>query len=413
MFKKRLQQVLLPIVLMTTVAILAGLMIADRSLAYFRAQSNREAAAWIGFVLEQDPDVAQTEIMQVLENLSEGNELNDQIRAGQAVLAKYGYLEQDFASRSAEYVWRAAMRGILVSVVGMSLILAGYFWWKDWRYSRQIKRLVVYLQDLSTQTYDLRLEYNSENELSFLSNELYKITVLLKEAAELNRRERQNLEVALADISHQLRTPLTSLQVTLDNLYDDREMPEELRQDFLRSAGHQVEAMSDLVMTLLNLARLDNKTIQMHDSSLTAGELLHAVQEKVAVLADIADVEIVLTGDRDGIIEVDTKWQTEALVNIIKNCIEHSPAGEKITINVKVSPLFAKIIITDHGQGIPAGEVRRIFERFYRASNAVDGSIGIGLSFAKAIIEADGGQITVKSTEGEGTEFCVKYLRQG
>ena len=203
------------------------------------------------------------------------------------------------------------------------------------------------------------------------------------------------------------------MQVTLDNLYDDREMPEELRQDFLRSAGHQVEAMSDLVMTLLNLARLDNKTIQMHDSSLTAGELLHVVQEKVAVLADIADVEIVLTGDRDGIIEVDTKWQTEALVNIIKNCIEHSPAGEKITINVKVSPLFAKIIITDHGQGIPAGEVRRIFERFYRASNAVDGSIGIGLSFAKAIIEADGGQITVKSTEGEGTEFCVKYLRQG
>lgn len=409
-FKKNFKQVFLPILAAGIVAMIFGAGIINHSLAQYRTQSNREAAAWVGFVLEQNPEIDQVEIAQALHQMSSGAGLEDQIQAGMALLAKYGYLKEDFVSQSAEQVWQTALLSVTVSVLVVGLILTVYFWLKDWRYGRQVQRLIVYLQDLSMHAYDLRLEYNTESELSFLSNELYKITVLLKEAADLNHQERQNLETALADISHQLRTPLTSLQVTLDNLYDDPEMPRELRQDFLRSAGQQVEAMSDLVMTLLNLARLDNKTIQMHNESLTASELLMAVRQKVEVLADIAEVEIISSGDLEGKIDLDLKWQTEALANIIKNCIEHSPTGAVININVKVSPLFAKFVITDHGEGIPAGEVRHVFERFYRASNAIDGSIGIGLSFAKAIIEANGGQITVKSTEGEGTEFCVKYF---
>jgi len=411
MIAKNFKKVVLPVVIIVMIVALVTIMVMNKMQQQFRTEANYEASAWVGLLAENVPELGQAEIVQFLQDLQHHPEKMSQTKIGEDILAGYGYFPEDFVSQSSEYLWRQMIVVAMLSLSATGVATIGYFWWKDWHYSQQIRKLVVYLQELSTKAYDLRLEYNTEDELSFLSNELYKITIVLKEAAKNNHQERKNLEVALADISHQLRTPLTSLQVTLDNLSDDPEMPVEIRQDFLRSASRQVDSMSDLVTTLLNLAKLDNKTIQMKDARITAKALLGYVQEKIAVLADIADVEIVFSGELDKEVKLDAKWQTEALANIVKNCIEHSRAGGQVDINVKNSPLFTRFIITDYGDGISGNELKHIFERFYRASNAVDGSVGIGLSFAKAIIEADNGQVSVKSIEGQGTEFRVTYFK--
>lgn len=235
--------------------------------------------------------------------------------------------------------------------------------------------------------------------------------VLLREAADNNQKARQQLETALADISHQLRTPLTSMQVMVDNIYDDPEMPSAVRQDFLRSISRQVEAMSNLVMTLLNLAKFDNGSIVLQRLPVEAGELLREVRQKLEIMADLRGVEIVLKGDLSAKARLDRRWQVEALTNIVKNCLEHSPAGSKVTATVQNSPLFLRLQIHDTGEGIAAKDLRHIFERFYKAKNSAADSVGIGLAFAKTAIEADNGQISVKSQEGKGTEFTVTYFK--
>ena len=188
-------------------------------------------------------------------------------------------------------------------------------------------------------------------------------------------------------------------------------MPLAVRQDFLRSISRQVESMSNLVMTLLNLAKFDNGSIRLQQLPVEAGELLREVRQKLEVLADLRGVTIVLVGDLRAKARLDRRWQAEALANIVKNCLEHSPADSEVTITVTNSPLFLRFKIKDVGEGIAAKDLHHIFERFYKAKNSAVDSVGIGLAFAKTVIEADNGQISVKSQEGQGTEFTVTYYK--
>lgn len=298
---------------------------------------------------------------------------------------------------------------LLVCFVGFLLAIVIYFGIDSTREKKKILRTVEYVRKMNQRVYDLKPDEEAEDELSLLTNELYKTTVLLQETAELDRRRAKNLEIALADISHQLRTPLTSLQITLDNLYDNPDLDVKTRREFLRTAGRQAEQMSELVVTLLNLAKLDNGTLKMKPQEITAGDLLAGVVDNLKVLAELEDVKLQVAGELMARLRVDKKWQTEALTNIAKNCIEHSAPGQTVQMRVESSAIFTKIVISDSGDGIPAGEVRHVFERFYKAKNARAESVGIGLAFAKTVIEADGGQVRVRSRVGEGTRFVVSY----
>lgn len=271
--------------------------------------------------------------------------------------------------------------------------------------------MVDYVHKINQRGYDLKLDENSEEELSLLTNELYKTTVLLQEAAEAERKRTKNLETALADISHQLRTPLTSLHITLDNLSDHPELGPETRQDFLRLAGRQVEQMSGLVVTLLNLAKLDNGTLKMNPKIVTVSDVMDKVTENLSVLAEINNVEIKVSGDLSAKLKIDPKWQVEALANIVKNCIEHSGEGQTVEIAVERTAIFTRIIVSDSGEGISPEDLRHVFERFYQTKNAREGSFGIGLSLSKKLIESDGGQVKVKSRNKVGTKYIVTYFK--
>ena len=400
---RRWAKIILPVgAIMLIIGAISGLTFLEIMQRY-RQASNQEISAIVGVAITGGNDV------EIIANLRQPN--LEQISAGAEVLRQYGYFASDFASPSASWLFMRAFILILITLLVFAASAIAYFGWRDWRRNKQITRLIDYMQHLSERIYDLHLEENSEDELSILSNELYKIMVLLREAAGNNQKAKQQLETALADISHQLRTPLTSMQVMVDNIYDDPRMPLAVRQDFLRSISRQVESMSNLVMTLLNLAKFDNGSIRLQQLPVEAGELLREVRQKLEVLADLHGVTIVLVGDLRAKARLDRCWQAEALANIVKNCLEHSPADSEVTIIVTNSPLFLRFKIKDVGEGIAAKDLHHIFERFYKAKNSAVDSVGIGLAFAKTVIEADNGQISVKSQEGQGTEFTVTYYK--
>lgn len=401
--RRRFFKVILPIVVLGMVAVVGSCAMLYGIQAIHRRAANQEVSAIIGAATTSADSEA------LIRNLRQPS--TEAVAKGAELLRQYGYLPDDYAASSAEQFFSQALWLVVIALMLFMMAAMLYFGWLDWHRSRQILRLGTYLQNLNDHIYDLHLDENSEDELSVLSNELYKIMVLLREAADNNQKSRQQLETALADISHQLRTPLTSMQVMVDNIYDDPKMPAAVRQDFLRSISRQVESMSSLVMTLLSLAKFDNGSIQLQQLPVEARELLQSVREKLEILADLRGITIKMAGDLQAKARLDRHWQVEALTNIVKNCLEHSPAESTVEIMVVDSPLFLRFKIRDHGEGIAAQDLRHIFERFYKAKNSAADSIGIGLAFAKTIIEADKGQISVKSQEGEGTEFTITYYK--
>lgn len=399
---RRLFRVALPVVVITLIVGTISCLIFLEIEQKYQQRANQEITGLVGVV------VSGGGTAEIVANLRHPS--SEQVSAGAELLRQYGYFPSDFASPSAQKLFWQALLLVLLTLIISALLTIGYFSWRDWRRDQQIAKLIEYMQHLSERIYDLRLNENSEDELSILSNELYKVMVLLREAADSSEKAQKQLETALADISHQLRTPLTSMQIMVDNIYDDPKMPVAVRQDFLRSISRQVESMSNLVTTLLNLAKFDNGSIHLQRLPVKAGELLTEVRQKLEVLAELCGVTIAVEGDTKAQARLDRRWQVEALTNIVKNCLEHSQPGGKVTITVINSSLFLRFKIQDNGEGIAAKDLRHIFERFYKAQNSHAESVGIGLAFAKAIIEADHGQINVKSAEGKGTTFTVTYF---
>lgn len=373
---------------------------------YYQAEINQEYASLLGVVASQAPTVEMSKLIQSLRYPSTETQ-----QIGMKILRDYGYRPQDSVSEPTQDYLKTTLLVVAGGLTIFAVVTVLYFWWLDYCRQRQIRQLVDYLEELNSQTHDLKLAENREGEFSLLTNQLYKLIITQRTVAHTNQEDRQKLETALADISHQLRTPLTSLQITVDNLVADPAMPVSQRQEFLNSTSRQLEQMSSLVTTLLHLTKFDNHSIKLASQRLVVGELLNTVIQNLAVLAELNDLELILQGDLQVEVRLDARWQTEALTNIIKNCLEHSPRGEKIIITIKDCPLFLKIIIEDHGEGIAPSDLRHIFERFYSIKSSRHAGVGIGLAFAKAIIEAENGQIAVQSTPGKGTKFSITYFK--
>ena len=254
-------------------------------------------------------------------------------------------------------------------------------------------------------------EENDNSELSKLRNELYKTTILLKETAEQSEKEKENLSTAIADISHQLKTPLTSIRIMLDNISDNPDMEKEIREDFLSDISKQIDWISSLVISLLKIAKFDAGTIKMENKEINVKDLINNVIENLAIIIEVKEIKIITNIDESATFIADYKWQLEALTNILKNAIEHSRQSSKIYITVENTSLFLKIKIQDEGQGISKKDLKHIFERFYRTQNSSENSIGIGLALAKTIIEQNNGYIKVDSEIDKGTTFEIRFLK--
>lgn len=356
----------------------------------------------INNVMEKYPEVKEEDILKIINNRDDSSE---------NILEKYGYDDElSYIKELRENINKNLINtAVLIGIFGIASlsIFMRYVLIQE----KELKEINEYIKEVNNKNYSLKIEDNKDGELSRLRNELYKTTVILREAAENSEEEKEKLSIAIADISHQLKTPLTSIRIMLDNISDNPDMPQEIRENFIQDISKQVEHMSSLVISLLKIAKFDAGTIKMENEEIDAKKLIDSVINNLAILIEIKEIEVITKIDEKAIFIADYKWQQEALTNILKNAIEHSQPKSNIYIIVENTSIFLKIKIKDEGQGIEQKDLKHIFERFYRAKNCNEDSIGIGLSLAKTIIEQNNGYIKATSEVGKGTLFEIKYIK--
>lgn len=289
--------------------------------------------------------------------------------------------------------------GIILSVV--------FYVFTKQRY-RKIEELNDYLSEVCSGNYELAVNDNAEGELSILKNNLYKVMILLRTASEDAKKDKLYLADSLADISHQLKTPLTSMMIITEVLQDEKD--EEKRAGFIRIIEEQLEKMKWLITTLLKLSKLDADTADFNMKSLNCADIIDRSINPFLVQAEIRKIKIskhvnpfIFTGDEN--------WSVEALENIIKNCLEHTSDGGTLNINTNSTTIYNEIVISDNGSGIAKEDLPHIFERFYHGKNSSAESVGIGLALSKAVFSKENANIDVKSKEGIGTKFTIRFYK--
>jgi signal transduction histidine kinase len=294
--------------------------------------------------------------------------------------------------------------GVSILLISCSLIFT------KWRY-REIEKLSSYLKQISSGDFHLDVRDNSEGELSLLKSDIFKVTRMLSEQGTLLHEDKAKLTNAISDISHQLKTPLTSMIVMAD-LLRDKGLEDGKRAEFTRNLQVQLERMEWLVSSLLKLSKIDAGTITFKKEKVLVAPLIQAAIDPLLIPMDIKIQHVEINGDEQVAFIGDFNWTAEALINIIKNGVEHTEVGGEISIHFSENALFTEITICDNGKGIAKEDLPYIFRRFYKGKNAGDDSVGIGLAMAYSIITSQHGDIEVNSQPGVGTTFQIKFYKQ-
>ena len=293
-----------------------------------------------------------------------------------------------------------------ISALVLCIVLNIIFFLNNKKRYDKINELNNYLSLVCSGNYDLDIDDNTEGELSILKNNLYKVIVLLRSSNEAVKKEKLSLSDSLADISHQLKTPLTSLMVMADLLKDEKDS--EKRLGFIEIMENQLDKMNWLISTLLKLSKLDAGTAGFNIGMLKISSIIAESLKPFIVSAGLKNITI-KTNINDFTFSGDENWCAQAFENIIKNCLEHTENGGAVEINASKNPIYNEIIISDNGCGIPPEELPHIFERFYHGKNTEKESVGIGLAFSKAVINSFGGIIDAQSEVGTGTKFIIRF----
>lgn len=292
-------------------------------------------------------------------------------------------------------------------ICGLGNALLCLFYTKQ-RY-QDIKKLNSYLQQIYHHEEVMDIRDNEEGELSILKNDLYKMTFTLKEQAELLKKDKLYLADALSNISHQLKTPLTSMFV-MNDLLKQEGLSVEKKELFLKTSTSQLERIEWLVSSLLKLSKIDADAIAFKEEEIIIETLLHSAIEPIAIPAELKRQKMVMKGDLDACVIGDFQWIREAILNVLKNCVEHTKEGGTITIEVIQNPIYVSIRIQDEGNGIAQEDLPHIFERFYKGKNRSSESVGIGLAMAKTILQQNQGEIQVLTTSEKGTLFQIRFF---
>lgn len=293
---------------------------------------------------------------------------------------------------------------LIICLVYLTIIINN-----DKRKEKEINEVIKIIEEINNKNYSFKMKDINEEDLSLLKNEIYKTTIMLNEISEISKKDKKELEESLENISHQLKTPLTSILIMIDTLLDDEDMDQNTREDFLRNMKREVMNINFLVKSILKLSRLDTNTVKFISKKESVKEIIKEAILNVSLLSDLKNVKIE-TNLSDSLITCDYKWQIEALTNILKNSIEHSYENNKVLIESSENNAYVKITIKDFGTGIAKEDINHIFERFYKGKDSDYDSIGIGLALSKSIIEKQNGKISVESSD-DGTTFTIKYFK--
>lgn len=312
----------------------------------------------------------------------------------------YGLMALVFLALGLLFPSAAALLGL-----GAALAGGGLHWAFQHRRYREIAALSRSI-DRVLHGQEQLLEDSAEGELAILRSEIRKMTLRLRESADLLQQDKTELSQALADISHQLRTPLTSMNLTVSLLPGANEDGQRLR--LTRELKRSLERIDWLVETLLKLSKLDAGVVRFEPEPVTAAALTELAVRNLRIPMELREQRLLLALD-DAALTVDPAWTAEALGNVLKNCVEHTPAGGTLTVAARQTPIFTEITVTDSGPGIDPADLPRLFERFYRGKDASEHSIGIGLALARQIVAAQNGVIQAANNPGSGARFTLRF----
>lgn len=364
---------------------------------------NQKIAGIIDNVLEKYPDIEKREIVEIL---------NSSDKTNNEILREYGIeLDKDSVILENNTDFQKFIIIDISTLIVFILILSIIVFKYNHSESKKINEITKYIEEINRGNYKLNIEENTEDELSILKNELYKITIMLKEVAENSQKDKTTLKDSLSDISHQIKTPITSILIMLDNILSDENMPEDIEKDFIKDIKREIINIKFLVESILKLSKIDSNSIKFIKKEVFIKDIINEAVKNVSMLSELKNIEIIVSGDDSIKTICDLKWQVEAITNILKNCIEHSYENKKIYINYNQNNMYTELKIEDNGTGIDAKDLPHIFERFYKGKNSSSDSVGIGLALSKSIIESNNGYIQVDSELNKGTTFIIKYLK--
>lgn len=363
---------------------------------------NKNIASIIDVIQSKYPEISTDEIIGILnsEKIPQNNSLK-----------KYGIdLEKNTVILENNKINNKFIKIEIILLITTSISLLIVFMLYERKQDKEIDKITKYLEAINDKNYTLKIDENSEEELSILKNELYKVTVMLRENASNTLKDKINLKRALEDISHQLKTPLTSILIILDNLIDNPEMDYQTRVEFLHDLKRETTRIQSLIQSILKLSKFDSNTVQFIKQDIYLKQIIDEAIKNTGSLADLKNIKINVEGNKKIKLNCDLLWQIEAITNILKNCIEHSKENTQIDIKYNNNSVYSYITITDYGEGISKEDLPHIFERFYRGKNSSNESIGIGLSLSKTIIESNNGIVSVESNSDK-TTFIIKYFK--
>lgn len=395
------------IIALFLIIILLSIFINTLNLNIIKADVIQNNQAIVGNIVSKYPEL-EKDIVSVITQAK--NKENTDL--GAKVLQKYNYDSSTNLSQEPivqNNIYKMLKINILfITFVFLCLItISFYFFIKIYR---DIKDMTDYVYHSSEgREYQMKNK-NQEGQMGLLKTELMKMTTVLKEKVALLHSEKIFLNDTISDISHQLKTPMTSLMLLSDLMYND--LDKEKKIEFLDRTNAQLSRMDWLIKSMLKLSKLEAKVIDFKTDKVNINELIKRSISPLLVPIELRNISLNINGDKEASYIGDIEWSSEALGNIIKNCVEHTKEGGTLDITYEENPIYSEIIIKDNGEGIDKDDIQNIFKRFYKGKNSKSDSVGIGLAMAKSIIESQNGDIYVKSKKNRGSEFHITFHKR-
>ena len=367
----------------------------------YKYNTNQKINGIVAKIQEKYPEIGKEEIIEILNSNNKDNVFNE-----------YGYdINKDsYINQNNEVYIKFNILKIFILLLSFMILIylfVRYYFKRD----NEIEKIIKCLEKINQKNYEIDINNVSEDKLSILKHEIYKTTVMLKENTEKANQDKINLKNSLQDISHQLKTPLTSSIIMLDNIIDDLENDIEIKPEFIKKVKKDISKISFLIQSILKLSMFESNTITFIRKEIPVKKIINSSIENIENLCDLKNIKIVVKDRSKNKIYCDYRWQVEALTNILKNAVDYSFNDSIIIVEVDKNNTYTQIKIKDFGKGMSEDETINIFKRFYKGKNSSSDSNGIGLSLAKAIIEKDNGRVIVNSLKGEGTTFSIKYFK--
>ncbi len=362
-----------------------------------------------GKILEVNPELEK----DIVGYFTKGVDKRD-IETGTKILSKYGYTDKaELIQDSLVYsiFSKTGLQFCLYIVLFAGIVyLFSIIEFKN--VFNRINTMSSAADEIIKGNYNVEISDFCEGDMYILGHQLNEITKIIKNNIDVLKKEKTFLKNIISDISHQLKTPLSSLIMFNELLLDDVIETEVDKKAIIVQSHDQLNRMEWLIVNLLKLARIESGTIEFNMNNSPVSTTIEKALAPLKLKAEEKNQKISIICNTNILLRHDCDWTVEAITNLVKNSIEHTPMGGTISIEVQETPLCISIDVKDAGEGIKKEDIPRVFERFYKGSNSPNpNSIGIGLALCKAIVEGQGGSIGVDSRENEGARFNIVFLK--